>query len=168
MLVGRIEKSGVWWLAECEVAHVWTQGRTRKEALTMIAETIRLKVNRPRFAVTARENGPDPAGGYAVWIEANDPAALAALVLLEERSWSRLSLADVAKSLGATSRNAYAAYERGSREPTLSKLCELLSAVGSDFVLVLAPKQHLQGLSRGLVQPLAKRRPRSAKARKAA
>jgi hypothetical protein len=133
----------------------------------MIAETIRLKVNRPGFEVTALENGPDPAGGYAVWIEANDPAALAALVLLEERAWNRLSLADVAKGLGAASRNAYAAYENGTREPTLSKLCELLTAVGSDFVLVLAPKQHLQGLSRGFERPRSRPR-RPAKARKAA
>jgi transcriptional regulator with XRE-family HTH domain len=166
MLVGRIIKSGAWWIAECEAAHVWTQGRTRHQAVASIAAALELKVNKPGFRVTARENGADPAGGYAVWIESNDAGALAALVLLEEREWNRLSLADVAKALGAASRNAYAAYEQGRREPTLSKLCELLKAVGSDVVLVLAPKANARGLSRGYetarslrIRPKSKKKP---------
>lgn len=167
MLVGRIVKSGSWWLGECEVAHVWTQGRTRQEAIANIADVIEIKVNKPGFKVTAREHGVDPAGGYAVWIESNDPASLAALVLLEAREGQRLSLADVAKALGATSRNAYAAYEQGRRQPSLSKMTELLTALGSDVVLVFAPRQHLQGLSRGLARPQVKRRNRTARPRRA-
>jgi transcriptional regulator with XRE-family HTH domain len=43
----------------------------------------------------------------------------------------------VATRLGATSRNAYARYERGEAAPTLEKLDELLKATspGGDFVI---------------------------------
>ncbi len=52
----------------------------------------------------------------------------------------KLSLADVAKKMGASSLNAYAAYEQGKREPSLSKLRELLAAVAPEMVLTVGPR----------------------------
>jgi transcriptional regulator with XRE-family HTH domain len=51
-----------------------------------------------------------------------------------------LSLADVAKLLGASSRNAYASYEQGRTEPTLGKFRELLLAVAPDMTLTVGPR----------------------------
>jgi len=42
-----------------------------------------------------------------------------------QRWKNKLSLADVAKALHASSRNAYASYEQGKREPSLGKLLSL-------------------------------------------
>ena len=64
-------------------------------------------------------------------------AARPAFLLRRERSKAGLSLAEMAKRLGAKSLNAYARYEQGRTVPTVPKLSELLSAVspGKDFVL---------------------------------
>lgn len=50
---------------------------------------------------------------------------------------SGASLREVASRLGATSRNAYARYERGEVVPTVDKLHALLKAAspGGDFVI---------------------------------
>ena len=51
-------------------------------------------------------------------------------------SWSsRIALAEVAKRLGLKSRNAYARYEQGRSVPTIGKVSEFMSALGSDFVI---------------------------------
>jgi transcriptional regulator with XRE-family HTH domain len=82
-----------------------------------------------------------PAGGDgAVLITANDPAALAARVLKYQREVHQLTLADVAKKLGASSLNSYAAYEQGKREPSLSKMAELLSVVAPEMALTIGPR----------------------------
>jgi transcriptional regulator with XRE-family HTH domain len=56
-----------------------------------------------------------------------------------------MSLADVAKLLGAASRNAYASDEQGTREPTLGKFRELLGAVAPEMTLILGgPRDEQQ------------------------
>ena len=59
------------------------------------------------------------------------------LLLRRQRQKSGLSLAQIAKRLGARSRNAHARYEQGVSVPTVDKLDELLRAVapGRDLVL---------------------------------
>ena len=51
-----------------------------------------------------------------------------------------MTLADVARKLGAKSLNAYAAYEHGKREPTLGKFRELLAVVAPELVLTVGPR----------------------------
>ena len=53
------------------------------------------------------------------------------------REASGASLREVASRLGASSRNAYARYERGDAVPTVEKLDALLKAAspGADFVI---------------------------------
>ena len=154
MLVGRIFKvpdRRIGWAAECEVACVWTQGPTKQQAMENIAEVVELKVNRRGFKASVTELGPDPLGGITVWIETNDPAAVVALILLEQRLAHKLSLADVAANLQASSRNAYASYERGEREPSITKLRDLLAASAPDIGLVFVHREYLGGSSRGLM-----------------
>lgn len=155
MLVGRVFRipkplGNIRWGGECEAARVWGQATTKAEAIEDIGHLITAKADKPGFVATARELGPDPAGGVAVWVESNDPATLVALVLGEQRREHGLSLADVAKKLGTASRNAYASYEQGQREPSIGKLLELLAAVAPTMTLVFAHREYLGGLSRGL------------------
>jgi transcriptional regulator with XRE-family HTH domain len=69
-------------------------------------------------------------------VGSSDTGTLTALLLRRQREAHGLSLADVSKRLGQTSRNAYARYEQNASAPTIDKLQELLSIVtGRDFVL---------------------------------
>lgn len=132
MLVGKIFKSSTspMWLAESPIIGVYTQGRTRAEAEEMLVDAVQEVVHRPGFTVTLTK-----LDGDSVLIDANDPVALAAYVLKYQREAHGLSLADVAKRLGTSSRNAYASYEQGRTEPTLSKYRELLKAVAPEVAL---------------------------------
>jgi DNA-binding XRE family transcriptional regulator len=140
MLIGRIAKEeGSLWSAEVAAIGAFTQGISRKDAASMLAEVIELMVGRPEFKVTVTEIGEDN-GGIAVFVDATDPSRLAAQVLKYQREVHGLSLADVAKMLGSSSRNAYASYEQGRTEPTLGKFRELLLSVAPDMALTVGPR----------------------------
>jgi predicted transcriptional regulator len=140
MLIGRIAKEeGSLWSAEVAAIGAFTQGTSRKDAASMLAEVIELMIDRPGFKVTVTEIGED-RGGIAVLIDATEPSGLAAQVLKYQREVHGLSLADVAKLLGTSSRNAYASYEQGRTEPTLGKFRELLMAVAPDMALTVGPR----------------------------
>jgi predicted transcriptional regulator len=137
MLIGRLSKdTGTWWAAEAPVAGVYTQGRSRRDAAAMLADAFESLINRPGFKVTVIDDS-----GEQVFIEANEPAALAAYVLKYQREVHGLSLAQVAKALGASSRNAYARYEQGESVPTLDKFAELLRAVAPEVMLIIGARK---------------------------
>jgi len=69
-----------------------------------------------------------------------------------------LSLADVAKMLGSSSRNAYASYEQGRTEPTLGKFRELLMAVAPDMALTVGPRLAPRPVRPRGVAPTTKRK----------
>lgn len=129
---GKLYKDGKFWLVEVPVFGAMTQGRSRKEALEMIADWFATMVDRPGFAVTIHEG---KQGNFE--ISASDTKAMVGLLLQRQRQLHGLSLTAVAERLGAKSRNAYARYEQGSSMPTVEKLDKLLQAVsgGRDFVL---------------------------------
>ena len=131
-LHGRVYKDGKFWLAEMPMLDAMTQGRTRKEALAMVADLLETLANRPGFSVQVH-----PGKHEEFEVSAADTRALISLLLRRQRERSGLSLAEAATRLGAKSRNAYARYERGTSVLTLDKLTELLQAVtpGQDFVL---------------------------------
>ena len=138
MLVGRIVKEErTWWSAEVATIGAFTQGRSRKDAAVMLADLIETMVERPGFKVKVSFLGDQGL----VLVEANEPGRLAAQVLKYQREVHRLSLADVSKLLGATSRNAYARYEQGRAVPSLDKLYELLRVIAPDMALVLTERK---------------------------
>ncbi len=145
MLIGRLSKeSGTWWAAEAPVAGVYTQGRSRKDAAAMLADAFESLINRPGFKVTVTDEGD----GEQVLIEANEPAALAAYVLKYQREVHGLSLAQAARALGASSRNAYARYEQGDSVPTLDKFAELLRAVAPEVTLIIGTRKPVAAAPR--------------------
>lgn len=129
---GKVVHEGRFWLAEIPLLDAMTQGRTRKEALDMIADWMVTMVNRTDF--TARVH---PRNHYEFEVSGSDAAAMTALLLRRRREASGASLREVASRLGASSRNAYARYERGDAVPTVDKLDALLKATspGVDFVI---------------------------------
>ena len=129
---GKLIRDGKWWLAEVPVFAAMTQGRTRKEALEMIADWFLSVVDRKGFAVQVHPTGRDDFE-----LSSKDSRQMIALLLKRQRQHSGLSLAQVAERLGAKSRNAYARYEQGVSVPTVDKLDELLRAIAPDREIVV-------------------------------
>lgn len=129
---GKVWKEGRFWLVEIPALDIMTQGTTKQEAIEMIADAIEGYVGRPGFEVKV-------FSGISGDIEvgSNDVAALTALYLRRRRQASGLTLAEVARRLGARSHNAYARYEQGKAVPTIEKLSELLAVVDRDRDFVI-------------------------------
>jgi predicted RNase H-like HicB family nuclease len=129
---GHLKRDGRWWLAEVPLLDAMTQGRTRKEAFAMIADWLETMIDRSGFKAEVY-----PLTSNAFEIGGSDTAAMTALLLRRRREASGISLRDIATRLGASSRNAYARYERGEAVPTVEKLDALLKATapGADFVI---------------------------------
>ncbi len=132
---GRVFKVARYWAVEVPILGVVTQGRTKKDALVMIADAVESLVNREGFRVEVFPTKED-----YFELGSSDQAALTALLLKRQRTLAGLSLADVAHRLGSSSPNTYARYEQGRAVPTMAQLSRLLAAVApqSDFVLSAA------------------------------
>ncbi len=139
-LSGRIWKDGRFWLAEVPMLDAMTQGHSQAEALRMIADLVESMADKKGFNVDVF---PGARGTFEIGCE--DAASLVAVMLRRQREKHGLSLAEVARRLGARSKTAYARYEQGRSVPTVEKLFELLAAVapGQDFILQQSP--HSRG-----------------------
>jgi predicted RNase H-like HicB family nuclease len=129
---GRLVRDGRFWLAEIPLLDGMTQGRSRKEALAMAADWLETMIDRKGFRAEVH-----PRGANEFEISGSDAAAMTALLLKRRRQASGASLRQIAERLGASSRNAYARYERGEAVPSMEKLDALLKAAspGGDFVI---------------------------------
>ncbi len=129
---GTVARDGRFWLAEIPLLDAMTQGRTRSDALAMIADWFETMVDRPDFRAQVH-----PRNKNEFELSGNDVAAMTALLLRRRREASGISLREAASRLGASSRNTYARYERGEVVPTIDKLDALLKATspGEDFVI---------------------------------
>jgi|SRR6266849_5744763 len=128
---GKLTRDGRFWLAEVPLFNAMTQGRTRKEALSMIADWFETMIDLRGF----RAEVQSVANTFE--IAGSDTAAMIALLLRRRRQAIGASLSEIASRLGVASRNAYARYERGDAVPTVEKLDELLKATAPGAELVL-------------------------------
>ena len=131
--VGHVLRAGKYWAVEVPILDVVSQGRTKKDALAMIADAIECLANRPGFTLDVF-----PGVGEHFEVGSDDQATLTALLLRRARQRAGLSLSQVAERLGVASINSYARYEQGRSIPTVQKLSQLFAAVSvhGDFVVV--------------------------------
>ena len=134
---GKVTRDGRFWLAEIPLLDGATQGRTRAEALEMIADWLETMVNRPDFRAEVHARSK-----HDFEVSGNNVAAMTALLLRRRREASGISLREVASRLGASSRNTYARYERGDVVPTIEKLDALLKATSPDDDFVIRESTH--------------------------
>jgi predicted RNase H-like HicB family nuclease len=160
-ITGRIEKAeGGLWRAECPLVGAYTQGKSRKDALVMLADCIEALIGHDGVRVLVTDSADENARNiYDVSISANDASVLLAEVLRHQRRVHKLTLAEVAKRLGAKNANAYAAYEQGKRKPSLSKYIELLGIVAPEMAMMVGPRAATK---RKAVGTTNRRTPRSA------
>lgn len=136
-MIGTVTKQeGIWWSAHCDIAGIFTQGKSKADAMQALADAFEDVVNRDGFKVTVTA-----LEGDEVRVEATDPARLLGVVLRYQREAHHLSLADVAKRIGASSRNAYARYEHGTSMPKLDTVQEILKAVAPELSLTVGPRK---------------------------
>lgn len=131
---GRVwkEKGGKYWLVEVPLLDAMTQGTSKDDAYSMIAEAIECLMNRRGFKVDVR-----PVDGESFTIGSSNENAMIALMLKRQREAHRLTLAEVARRLGQKSPNAYARYEQGKSLPTVDKLNKLMKAIDPEFEPIL-------------------------------
>ncbi len=145
------KQSGPFWYAECDVIGAHTQGVGFEDAISMLEGLVNLMVRdegHPEFEARVTSTHLRGDGSYDVCIESNAPALLAARVLKYQREVHRLSLADVAKRLGVSSRSSYANYEQGRTDPSLAKFRDLLAAVAPELALVIRPRPSVKARRR--------------------
>src|SRR5207253_10725140 len=103
---GKLIRDGRWWLAEVPLFDAMTQGRTRKEALLMIADWFEAMADRLGFTANVRSSG------NAFEIGGSDTTAMIALLLLRQQQAIRASLTEIDSRQSFATRTAYARYER--------------------------------------------------------
>ena len=81
---GKLSRDGKWWLAEVPVFDAMTQGRTRKEALDMIADWFVTMVDRKDFSVRIHSTG-----GNDFEVSSDDSRTMISLLLQRQRQKSR-------------------------------------------------------------------------------
>ena len=129
---GKVYKDGKFWLAEIPILDAMTQGHTKKEAFEMALDMVKAMMNKEGAEIDIYKG---KNGDFE--IASSDSSCLVSLLLQRKRQISGLSLSQVSKRLGLSSRNSYARYERGQAAPSIGKLGELLRAVDPKADIVI-------------------------------
>jgi len=127
---GRIWKEGGFWLVEVPALDAMTQGKTRKEAVTM-AEDLVFEMARSYFEDETNKGFSITVIDYKknlIGITASDNKLFLALSLRRQREKSGSTVREASERLGSKSPNAYAQYERGKTSISVDKYEELLIA----------------------------------------
>ena len=132
---GTIKKSGNWWAVKMPIAGIYTQGKTKKDALFMAQDAIECTIE--SMIDGSIKATAEFTGQYDFSLSTNNDAALVALILKNKRAESKLSIREVAAHLGSKNPNSYAQYERGKTRPSIDKFNQLLKAINPNLELVL-------------------------------
>lgn len=129
---GRLIKSGTWYAAEVPALLVHTQAKSQKAAIEAVNNAV------SELLKAAGVDGFDPENtewtdrrAYEFMVLLPVDQSAIAFILRQLRGYKALSLSEAAKRLGASSKNAVAAYEKkGGRAPTLPKLNQFFDIYG--------------------------------------
>ncbi|MBI5815218.1 MAG: helix-turn-helix transcriptional regulator [Nitrospinae bacterium] len=126
-ITGNLVKQGKLWAVAVPCLEDYTQGRTKKEAYEMAKDMLEQLAKSEGFeglTVAVR-----PLTGDTFLAGSKDTKRFTAFVLRRWRKAHNLTLAQAARRLGISSQNAYARYEKGLNEPTLSQMERLVSSI---------------------------------------
>jgi len=127
---GRIWKSKKQWLVEVPALDVMTQGKTKKEALSMIRVALydltqcyfdEVDTKALKIIVTEYKKG-------ILSISSDNNKLFGAFFLRRQREKNGATVRQVAKRLGSSSPNAFSQYERGKTNMTLDQFVRLIQA----------------------------------------
>lgn len=134
-LEGRIwkDKKTKYWVVHIPLLDISTQGKSRKQALSMIEDAVEVEANRPGFKIHSEQEKSEDT----FTIRASDPDALMAFVLKRQRLCHGRTVREVAHQMKSNSPTAYAQYEQGKRVPSIGKFMELLRAIDPKLIPIL-------------------------------
>jgi predicted RNase H-like HicB family nuclease len=129
-LEGKLWKSGKFWLVEVPALEVMTQGHSREEALSMIADAIEGLVD--RYFPNESKNFKVSIAEYkrgVIGVSSSNNSLMLAFSLRRQREASQSTVREVSERLGSNSPNSYARYEKGRARISLDQYERLLQAV---------------------------------------
>ena len=126
LLDTKIWKDGKWWIGEIGLLDGSTQGHTKKELLEMLGDYVKNMIEDSEATVSVITVKDE------VFVEVRPSGAILSAILLRQRMKAGLTIREVAKKLGYTNHNNYAAYESGKVQPSFEKFQELLRGILSD------------------------------------
>lgn len=131
---GKVFKDGKYWPIFVPALDIYTQGKSKKDAFSMIKEAVELSIDRKGFAV---EVTPMPDNRFILRSKRiEDDKFLVAVMLKNQRAKYGLSISEVARRLGI-SKNAYAQYEQARSIPSITKVEEFIYAMSKQVHVVL-------------------------------
>lgn len=134
-LKGEIHKNGKFWLIEIPCLGEMTQGQTKKEAFMMIKECLENQIE--NYLHKKVEIKIYPLNRECFEIEASDSNILFAFLLRMSRINNKKTIQSIKNTMGFKSNNSYQAYEYAEREPSLSKMEDLLKAINPKAKIIV-------------------------------
>lgn len=131
MFKGRYWKEGRFWIIEVPALNIITQGKTKKDALEMIADAIESLVNIKGFKAGVKETGK-----HEFLISSSPINPLIALFFKRQRLKKGLTIDDMRNRLHTKSRNEYYQYEQGKSAPGIEKILKILKALEIEDSLI--------------------------------
>lgn len=120
------------WAIGVPLLEIYSQGKSKKDALLMIKDAVEGAIGEMGFKVEAH-----PTGEETFALSANNFKVLLAFVLKQQRASKNLSFREVSEKLGSASPNTYSRYEHAESSTSLEKLAELMGAVSDEKYLLL-------------------------------
>ena len=130
---GILEKSKNDWSASVPLLFVYTQGKSKQKALSMVQDAIEYLIEDKTFKIRVQSK----SRSLTFHICANNEPQLMAFILRQQRLYHGLSIRDVMARLGFKSPTAYSRYETGKINPGLEKFSKMLQAINNDLELIL-------------------------------
>ena len=129
---GKVKKSGKYWAVEVPLLLIFTQGKSKKDALLMAKDAVDELIGNEIFSSSVSELAN---GIFSV--SSNNDSLLISVALKQQRLHRGLSIRDVSLRMGSNSPTAYSRYEKGTVKPSLDKFSELLKAIDADLEPIL-------------------------------
>jgi hypothetical protein len=128
---GKVFKEDGAWISEIKVLDLMTAEKTKKNAIQMMKHSIIDLLNDGSLRITVEEKERNN-----FLLKSNKPESIVSLILKRQRAKNNLSISDVVKRLGFSSRNAYARYEQTNTKISFSKFLELYNAITNDDIVL--------------------------------
>lgn len=118
-------------LVEIPLLDLMTQGEDPEDCLLMVVDAIESLDPTLKGKLSTKWADKKKSDFFLI---CEDPKIIG-MLLQRQRIASGMTVKEAAKKLGFKSHNSISAYEQGEREPTISKLSQILSAYGKHFEL---------------------------------
>ena len=125
---GNLKKSGKWWAVEIPILDLYTQGKTKKEAHEMAVDLVKSISPIKSIEMVVSEKSKT-----SFFVVSNNSKAMVAILLRCRRQKSGMSILEVTKKLGLSSRNGYAKYEQAKSIPSVEKLEQMLEVMDASI-----------------------------------